>query len=321
MKTIAVAAFLVGAAIIIFLVLHAGLPVLLEALAALGITGLLLIACAHLPVVALLGTAWWIIGRGLERPNLGRFIWARAVRDASAEALPFSQVGGYVIGARALVLSGASAEWAGTSTLLDLILELVAKVPYILLGLALLALLKPRFAGVSATIGLAICVIVILIGVRQKSGWMTRATTRLFNRRPSLARLHGEAVAAFRQMTARRGAVRNSALVHFVCWILGAAETWLIFWLMHRPVGLAPTLVIDSLVGALRAVSFFVPAALGVQEGGYVLLCGLFGLSPAAALALSLARRARDLLLAGLVLPYWQWLESRALPGRSNSKR
>jgi glycosyltransferase 2 family protein len=320
MKPIALAAFLIGAAILILLVLYAGIPVLIEAFAALGLTGLLLIGGAHLPLVALLGTAWWIIGRGLERPNLARFIWARALRDASAEALPFSQVGGYVIGARALVLSGASAEWAGTSTLLDLILELVAKVPYILLGLALLALLKPRFAGVSATIGLAICVSVFLIGLQQKSaGWMTRATTRLFNRRPSLARLHGEAVAAFREMTARPGAVRNSALVHLVCWILGAAETWLIFWLMHRPVGLAPALVIDSLVGALRAVSFFVPAALGVQEGGYVLLCGLFGLSPAAALAFSLARRARDLLLAGLVLPYWQWLESRALPGRSES--
>ncbi|HEX3945695.1 MAG TPA: lysylphosphatidylglycerol synthase domain-containing protein [Rhizomicrobium sp.] len=320
MKPIALAAFLIGAAILILLVVYAGLPVLIEALAALGLTGLLLIGGAHLPVAALLGTAWWIIGRGLKRPDLPRFIWARAVRDASAESLPFSQVGGYVIGVRVLVLSGASAEWAGTSTLLDLILELVAKVPYILLGLALLALLKPHFAGVSAAIGLTICIIAILIALQQKSpGWMTRATTRLFNRWPSLARLHREALTAFREMTARRAAVRSSLFVHFVCWILGAAETWLIFWLMRRPVGLAPALVIDSLVGALRAVSFFVPAALGIQEGGYVLLCGLFGLSPAAALAFSLARRARDLLLAGIVLPYWQWLEGRALPLRFKS--
>ena len=58
---------------------------------------------------------------------------------------------------------------------------------------------------------------------------------------------------------------------------------------------------------------------LGVQEGGYVLLCGLFGLSPAAALAFSLARRARDLLLALPVLPSWQWAEGRAFPGRFKS--
>jgi glycosyltransferase 2 family protein len=320
MRPLAVAAFVAGAAILIVLVLHAGIPVLIEALAALGLTGLLIVTAAHLPVMALLGTAWWLIGRRADRPGLTRFIWARAVRDASAEALPFSQVGGYVIGARALVLSGASAEWAGTSTLLDLMLELAAKVPYILVGLALLAWFRPKLSLVSAAVAFAICAVALAAWLQQRSaGWVTRATARLFNRWPSLAKLHGDTSVAFREMTARRGAVRNSISIHFLCWVWGAGETWLVFWLMHRPVALAPALVIDSLVGALRAVSFFVPGALGIQEGGYVLLCGLFGLSPGAALALSLARRARDLLLAALVLPSWQWLESRALPERFKS--
>lgn len=317
MKALAVAAFLAGAAILVWLVVRAGIPVLLQALSALGVTGLLIVACAHLAVVALLGTAWWTIARGRDRPGLARFIWARAVRDASGEALPFSQVGGYVIGARALVLSGASPEWAGTSTLLDLILEFVAKVPYVLLGLGLLAYLQPQFAKLSGAVAIAICAIVLLAILQQKSaGAVARATARLLNRWPSLARLRREAAAAFRDMTSRRAALRNGAFLHFVCWALGAGETWLIFWLMHRPVDPGPAAVIDSLVGALRAISFFVPAALGVQEGGYVLLCGLFGLSPAAALAFSLARRARDLFLAILVLPSWQWAEGRALPGR-----
>jgi hypothetical protein len=36
---------------------------------------------------------------------------------------------------------------------------------------------------------------------------------------------------------------------------------------------------------------------LGIQEGGYLLLAPLAGLAPDAALALSLAKRARELLL------------------------
>jgi len=321
MKALAIAAFLAGAAVLVWLVVHAGIPVLLQALSALGITGLLLVACAHLAVVALLGTAWWTIGRGRDRPGLTRFIWARAVRDASGEALPFSQVGGYVIGARALVLSGASAKWAGTSTLLDLILEFVAKVPYVLLGLWLLAYLQPQLAQLSAAIAIAICTLVFLFALQQKpAGWAARTAATLFNRWPSVARLRSEAAVALREMTARKAAMRTGTVIHLVCWALGTGETWLIFWLMHRPVELGPAAVIDSLVGALRAVSFFVPAALGVQEGGYVLLCGLFGLSPATALAFSLARRARDLLLAILVLASWQWAEGRAfLPGRFKS--
>jgi len=102
-------------------------------------------------------------------------------------------------------------------------------------------------------------------------------------------------------------------VLHFVCWLAGAGETWLLLWLMHVPAPLSAALVIDSMVGAIRAVSFFVPGAIGVQEGGYVLLCGLFGLSPGAALAVSLARRGRDLLIAAPVLLSWQWREGRAL--------
>jgi hypothetical protein len=40
-----------------------------------------------------------------------------------------------------------------------------------------------------------------------------------------------------------------------------------------------------------------VPAAAGVQEAAYLLAGAVFGISPAAALAASLARRARDLVL------------------------
>ena len=109
---------------------------------------------------------------------------------------------------------------------------------------------------------------------------------------------HGEITLShltFEQMESNRPALSGSVSLHLLCWVLGAGETWLIFRLMHAPVALAPALAIDSLVGAIRTASFFVPGAIGTQEGGYVLLCGLFGLSPATALAFSLARRGRDI--------------------------
>src|SRR6476659_9877209 len=162
MKAIGIAAFLAGAGVVVLLVARTGLPVLLDALSALGVAGLVIVACVHVPVVALLGTAWWMIARGIERPGLRRFVWARAVRDAAAEALPFSQVGGYVIGARALVLSGADASWAGMSTLLDLALEFLGKIPYVLVGLAFLALYRPNQAALSVVAGAAICAVAIV---------------------------------------------------------------------------------------------------------------------------------------------------------------
>jgi hypothetical protein len=56
-----------------------------------------------------------------------------------------------------------------------------------------------------------------------------------------------------------------------------------------------------------------VPAALGIQEGAYVVLGGLFGISPEVALALSLLKRARSLLLGVPPLLMWQLAEGRLL--------
>jgi hypothetical protein len=55
-------------------------------------------------------------------------------------------------------------------------------------------------------------------------------------------------------------------------------------------------------VAGLRTFVFMVPAAAGVQEASYVLACAVFGIAPAAAVAASFARRARDLTLGTATL-------------------
>lgn len=314
LKIVGILAFAAGVAITVYLLLHAGLSPVATALARLGVTGLVVIALAHLPIVALLGAAWWAIARPVERTAVINFIWARAVRDGAAEALPFSQVGGYVIGARALTLSGADAPSASVSTFVDLAVEFSAKIPYLLLGLVMLERLTPSKAGGLAIIGIGACLAISALLLHPRaSAAPGRLAGALLSRWTRFAQSRRRILDLLAQMTLRRQALLPSALLHFLCWALGAAETWLIFHLMHTPISLGAALVIDSLVGGMRMVSFFVPASVGVQEGGYVLLCGLFGIHPGAALAFSFARRARDILIAAPVLLSWQAREARAL--------
>jgi hypothetical protein len=68
---------------------------------------------------------------------------------------------------------------------------------------------------------------------------------------------------------------------------------------------------------ALRSAAFFVPGAVGVQEGSYLLIGPLFGLAPETALALSLLKRGRDLLIGAPTLIAWQAMEGRRLLQRS----
>jgi hypothetical protein len=82
-------------------------------------------------------------------------------------------------------------------------------------------------------------------------------------------------------------------------------------YVLGHPVELSSALVIESLGQAFKALGFAVPGALGIQEGGYILVCGLYGLSAELAIALSLVKRLREIALGLPALATWQWLEAR----------
>jgi putative membrane protein len=108
-----------------------------------------------------------------------------------------------------------------------------------------------------------------------------------------------------------RSRIIRSGLVHLAGWVIGVLEVWIALAFMGHPIGIAEALVIESLLHAIRGVAFAIPGALGAQEAGLVLLCGLFGIAPEQAIALSLVKRAADLVLGVPSLLGWQALEWR----------
>ena len=82
---------------------------------------------------------------------------------------------------------------------------------------------------------------------------------------------------------------------------------------MGAEISIWSALSIESLIFTLRSVAFAIPGAIGVQEAAYALAAPLFGLPPETALALSLAKRARDLSLGLPTLLAWQISEARAV--------
>jgi hypothetical protein len=73
-------------------------------------------------------------------------------------------------------------------------------------------------------------------------------------------------------------------------------EIWLALYFLGSKIGFAEAVVLESLIQALSSAAFFVRGALGVQEGGFVLIGGALGLDPSMSLALVGARRLRGLL-------------------------
>ena len=319
MKRAQIALFLLGLAALATLTVYAGAGAVLRALVTVRIEGLLVITATHLPSVALLALAWWLIGRDVTQASLRKFLWARFLRDATAEVLPFSQAGGFAFGVRALHLRGVKLLPAALSMSIDLVVELWAKIPYIAAGLLVLLFVAPasqlvRALAAALVLTIIVASVPVLFRGRLWNG-MKALATRLAGRWPEIGvPTHDEIEEAFAPMLARRDRLFAAFGVHLFGWFYGAFETWVILAFMGLRVGTGEAVAIDSLVSALRTFAFLVPAAAGVQEASYVLICGIFGLPPAVGVAVSFARRARDILLGAPTFAVWQILEASARP-------
>lgn len=247
-------------------------------------------------------------------------IWARFLRSSVSEIIP---IGGELLAIRAMTLHGVGIGTAGAATVVDLTLEFLSQLAFTALGLALLVLDGRNDAlALWSVIGLGLAALSALgFIMAQRSGifrWLERLPHRLaahapWARLPELVGLHGEVQAIYR----RPRALLGGFLWHCLGWLAGAGEAWLALWLLDAPLGLREVVILESLAFALRSAAFAVPAALGVQEGGYVALGAIFGLGPEIALALSLLKRAREILLAVPALLAWKLIELRAWRRRS----
>ena len=80
---------------------------------------------------------------------------------------------------------------------------------------------------------------------------------------------------------------------------------------MGGDISLPNAIALEALLCTLRSIAAPVPAAIGVQEWGYAMLAPLFGLPAEMGLAVSLLKRAREIVLGVPALLYWQAYEGR----------
>ena len=303
---------LVGATLV---VLFVGAGQVLAALATIGWRGLAaLVVYSALPS-AILGTAWFVFEKPWAWERWRVYVLARLARDASGELLPFSHVAGILVGARALVLQGLQPAWAFASVTLDVTTEFLAQIAFTLAGVGLLfARLDPK----SGTAGPAIAGLLLLgasaiafvLIQRRGMGLLTRIVGVIAPAAAERAAETGDLIAVLHRRTGR---FWLAAGLHLTAWIASALGAWIALRVAGVNIGAFDILGLEALIMAVRSAVFVAPMGVGVQEAGYALLAPLFGLTPEIALALSLIKRARDLVVGVPVLALWQAIEGRRL--------
>jgi putative membrane protein len=310
-----VVAALAGAALAAYLVVDTGAQEVLAALQTAGWITLVAVSLAHLLPTVLRGVGWRLLFGAHARVGWLGFTWARWVREAVDNILPVLPASGVLAGTRVLFTWGE--DRAGASAVVDLTSELLGQVAFGLLGLALLLAVAPDDPRVWwAALGMGVITIAFLgfLGAQlgglfrflgRAADWLQRrwgADARKRRSGPSAGVFHDHIQSFYRF----RGHFAGSVVVHFIGWVASAMEVWLALSLMGSALAVTQALVIESLIFALRSASFFVPWSAGIQESGYVVIGAMFGLSPDIALAVSLLKRGRDLVLGVPVVLAWQ---------------
>jgi putative membrane protein len=282
-----------------------------------GIRGFALFCGWQLIVMVVLGAAWRIVVPVPGGWPLAVFAWGRMVRDSAASCLPFSPVGGFVIGARAVTLHGISWPTAAISTVVDLTAEFAAEIVFALCGLLILlgrssdeAIMRPAEIGIVIALAASAAVLrfqrgmaplFVGLGKRLLGRWFGGAEPEGISA-VELTALYGDSV---------RLAVCTG--VHLVGWFGKGLGNWIAFRLLGSHLDLTGALAIEGLVHIVMATAVLIPGYAGVQEAGYVGLGALFGVPPEIALGVSLLRRARDIAIGIPILIIWQMIEVRRL--------
>ena len=307
-------ALVAGLALAAGIAAHAGLPAVMAVLGRLGAGELAWLCAQQMGSVLLCGWAWWIFTQGASFVACAA---ARFVRDGTSSVLAIVPGMGEVAGMRALTLFGARAGNAAGSGVVDLATEILAQVLFTLAGLvALVAVLGRAELHHAAAIAAATLLPLVVIYAACRSTGVRGALTRLVARlkqRFGLARwqLGVDAMQTVGALWRDRPRLAAGTLIHLAAWMLAALQIWYAAQALDSPLMPLSALALAAIVHAARGALFVVPWGAGVQEVGFVVAGAALGLDEPTAIAMSLAFRVRDTLLALPALLLWAVAELR----------
>jgi uncharacterized protein (TIRG00374 family) len=265
--------------------------------------------------VYLVDTLGWRFAFGREMPRrltfwrLFRIRWAGESVNA---VVPTGYVGGEAVKVYLLHRAGVSGWRATTSVVVSKTVQTLAQVLFIAFGALLGAMHLPAnspFRGAFFAItGCAFLVLLLLLGAQgygffrliQKLTTVSRRARAWFAEHATRIAEVDQGIRSFYHTQPKWFALSTGA--YFIGWLGDTLEIWLMSKVLGWPLEWGQAAAMEAFIGVAKAVGTFVPASVGVQESGVVLLFRAFGLTSSHALAYALFRRGREVVyaLAGL---------------------
>jgi putative membrane protein len=308
-----------GGALVVVLLVREGAGQVGAAIARAG-WGLLALTLYHLLQTMSDAAGWSVLIPKEERIPFRKSLFVHWIGESVNNLLPTGRVGGDIVITRVAATWGIPLRIATAVMIVDITIGIVTKVIYVVAAFILFIAETGRGDLAQPTI------IAVITGTLAATGFYTVQRLGIFRWSATLAsRLakspgwdsliqSGEALdQAIGLVYARRSGVAGSCFFWILSWFIASVEIWFALWALGFRSSFTTAVILESASLAIRGAAFLVPGAVGVQEGGYVLLGNMLGIPGEIALALSLVRRMRELALGIPGLVVWQFMEATRL--------
>jgi putative membrane protein len=313
LKPLTYAMLALGLLTAIAMVAWQGAGIVLATLALAG-WSFLLVVVWYAIAVAGMGLSWSMVFPPGETPGLRRLVYLNYLGSSINSLLPVAAVGGDLVKGLMLFQRGVNGPLAGASVLADKAAQVASQLAFGLMGVGALIYLEAHPDIVTGLLGgtLFFCALLGAFFWMQGKGMFGFAAQQAD--RLAGGRLWADMIGSATELDRALDRIyRHHARIAWACWWRLAvrfslvAEVWYLARLMGHPIGWVEAMMLESLVTAVRGMAFVVPAGLGAQEGAFILLAHSAGLPTEVALAISLAKRGREIVCGAPALLALQW--------------
>jgi putative membrane protein len=326
MKIAAYIGALLGLALLVTLVIRADLRAMLQTFEMAGYALLWLVPYRVL-FFLLYACGWLLLLRNCDpagRAGIGYLLWVTTVREGIDRLLPVASVGGGVVGVRLVHWRGLPVAPVSATVIVEVLLTLI--VVYLFAAAGILCLIEVG-AGGALDRHLLLALLLTLpvpasMALLLRYGSVFQRLAGILGPLVGVTAVSTAAAALDRELRASLHRPRRlvaAGALQFAALLSGCFEVWFALRLFGHPVTVGAALILESTTQALRHLAFMVPAGLGVQEAGLVIFGHVLGVSGELALAVSMAKRLREVLCGLPALASWQWAEARRLRGSIRS--
>ncbi len=237
--------------------------------------------------------------------SFSKIYWLRICGEAFNNFTPSAHIGGDILRILILKKLGLATTESSVSVILDKTTIIISEIVFIYTSLSIFIVLIPLNSwikfGIIFSLILAVLFVYLLIWLMHHGALTTLCrfldqklktqwASQLYEKVLHIDQLLGDCILQNKKK------FWLSNLWHYIGWILGALETWLMLYLMNISISLLQAIMIEGLLCLAKGLGFFIIGSLGVMEGSMISLFQILNLGQGPGLAFTLLKRSRELI-------------------------